>query len=62
MYVNYVLESSRDNQSTTYLFGSIQIRCVLSGRSKKPVEIIGSYGKPGMLRGSVKVAYVKAEN
>jgi len=32
-------ECNRDNQSTTYLFGSIQIRCVLSGHSKKWVEI-----------------------
>jgi hypothetical protein len=39
VYCAYISHRNRDNQSTTYLFGSIQIRCVCSGRSKKLVEI-----------------------
>jgi hypothetical protein len=37
--VCYILGCNRDNQSMTYLFGSIQIRCVRSSLSKKWVEI-----------------------
>ena len=39
MYVCYVLESNRDNQSTTYLKAYERIRCVRSGRSKNLVVI-----------------------
>ena len=39
MYVCYVLECNRDNQSTTYRKAYERIRCVRSGRSKKLVEI-----------------------
>ena len=40
--VYYVLESSRDNQSMTYLKAHERIRCIRSGRSKKLVEIINN--------------------
>ncbi len=40
MYVYYVLESSRDNQSTTYRKAYERIRSVRSGLPKNQIEII----------------------
>src|SRR5437764_1031992 len=39
VYVCYVLNCNRDNQSMTYQNADERIRCVRSGRSKKLVEI-----------------------
>jgi len=44
VYVVYVLESNRDNQSTTYRKAHGSIRCVRSGLPKNLVEIIPHYG------------------
>ncbi len=48
VYVCYVLESNRDNQSTTYRKAYERIRCIRSGRSKNLVEImsIGRQNQP----------------